>query len=651
MELLQAASCGNLRELQRLLKTDLQPDLLDGEDLVNFSSKGWTCLHFACLSGHSEVVKFLVSQGADCNYASHDEWTPLQLAAYHGHVSAISALLAHPNIQVNKQTSSRPTALHIAVSAGYSEIIRKLLEAGASMSVEDSQGKTPIETTDDEEILSQLPLYMGVCFLQKYAAVPALYGAQLFYRNNFLLNDRYVYLYLSLHTGFLIRYSSEIDFRKGARPKRLMKLDEIQEVKVVSRGFFDRTQIFFFLVKTRDMQRKYYTYSEAETNAWVSRIKQAVEYSQTHTPQLQMDCSSDTSSSKRESTEVSEEVDDCYNTEVDVVSKARVECPLVHEKISLSSFAVIRELGAGNFGKVYKAVKKNTGEVVAIKALSKKYLQSKKQLKYAINEVRVMKRLDHPNIVQLKCCFQTKRFLYLVLELCPNGDLGMHLHHSKKFDEDRARFYIAQTMQAVEYLHNRDIVYRDLKPDNILLDSKGNAKLTDFGLVRDQLTCTYGVSASFCGSPFYMPPEMIQDQISSKAGDIYSLGVVLYEMVTGKLPFISDNKQSLFKRIINKELTYPSHVSKTARSFINAAMRKDPSERPCIQTMQGHPFMRPIDWERLERGQLNPPLLDQSWTQSTIDESPVEWSVLEALTVDVDEIDEANIVKEFVQSP
>jgi serine/threonine protein kinase len=645
MELLEAASQGDLELLQRLLDIHDRIPTLDEDDIINFSREGWTCLHFACLSGHSQVAMFLVSQEATCNGVTTEGWTPLQLAAFHGKTKAVEALLSHPSIQIHKATQSKPTALHLSVSAGHPDIVRLLLEAGASMILEDAEGKTPIETTDNMEILEMLALYMGREFIEKYRVVPESYGAQLFYRNNFLLNDKYVYLYLCLQSGVLLRYNSEIDFRQGKLPKRRMRLSEILEVKTESRGFFDKTNNFLFSVRNRAMKRTYYTTNEAATLDWVTRIKQAIEYVQTSGAQLsglsQLPGRSDSTTSTVISGGNGSEI-----VEDDLIMQ---ESTLTQEVVCLSSFSIVKVLGEGSFGKVYKAVKKNTGEVLAIKSLSKRNLEKKRQLKYAVNEARVMKQLDHPNIVALKFCFQTKRCLYLALEYCPNGDLGMHLKQWRKFDEDRARFYIAQTMLALEYLHNRDIVYRDLKPENLLLDSVGNIKLTDFGLVKDQLTSAEGVAASFCGSPAYLAPEMIRGQISSKAGDIYTLGVVLYEMLTGETPFYTKDMQVLFNRVLKEKLTFPSYVSKQAKEFITKAMMKDPSKRGCIQTMLNHPYMRAVDFEALERGRLETPRLGPGWVQYALDECHLESIAPEdVLTVDIDEVDERSLIKEFM---
>lgn len=645
MELLEAASRGQLEVLEKLLSESEHTDDLDEDDVVNFQIGGWTCLHFASLSGQDEVIRYLASQDADCNSVSLEGWTPLQLAAFHGHDKAVEALLAHPDIQINKQNHLRSSALHQAAFAGHPKVVKQLLDAGACVTMADSQGRLPIELTDNQEILELIPVYLGQDFLGRYISLPESYGSQLFYRNNFFLNDKYVFLYLNLQTNHLSRYNSEIEFRQDKRPNRQMSLDEIQEVKTEPRGFFDKAHIFFFSVKTRTLKRVYYTNDETQTLNWVTRIKQALEFVQTSPSQTKVNM---TKRGSTTSTIIS------LGNESDIVENDLVieqrGSEVQQEAVGLNSFAIIKELGAGSFGKVYKAFKKNSGEVLALKSLSKRSLERKKQLKYAINEARVLKHLNHPNIVQLRYCFQTKRNLYLALEYCANGDLGMHLYKGKMFDEPRARFYLAQTMLALEYLHNRDIVYRDLKPDNLLLDAVGNIKLTDFGLVREHIPNFQGVIASFCGSPAYLPPEMVRDQISGKAGDIYSLGVVLYEMLSGTTPFRTSNIDSLFTSILKDKLTFPSHFSKSARDFISKAMQKDPAKRGCIQTMLNHPFMRAIDWEKLERGQLEPPRLGPSWTQfDSIEDYAEAIDVQSALTVDIDELDETNIIKEFTQ--
>lgn len=177
-------------------------------------------------------------------------------------------------------------------------------------------------------------------------------------------------------------------------------------------------------------------------------------------------------------------------------------------KVQFDSFEVLKILGSGAFGKVFLVRKKDNNRVYAMKALKKRNLIIKKQLKYAVTEANVLKQCQHPFILGLHYAFQTPNFLYLVLDYCTGGDLSYHLIQSVKFSESDTRFYIAELVLAIEYLHFQNVVYRDLKPENILLDASGHIKLADFGLSKEGVGDT-DKTKSFCGSPAYLSPEML----------------------------------------------------------------------------------------------------------------------------------------------
>lgn len=158
-----------------------------------------------------------------------------------------------------------------------------------------------------------------------------------------------------------------------------------------------------------------------------------------------------------------------------------------------------------------------------------------------MTERNVLSFTNHPFIVKLNFAFQTIDRLFLILDYCPGGDLSEHIAHEKKLFEKKAKFYICQVILAIEDLHKRDIIFRDLKPDNVVLDSEGNALLTDFGLSKEGIIGNKSAT-SFCGSVAYLPPEMINKSGHGKSIDWYLLGVLFYEMLFGIPPFFTDNK-------------------------------------------------------------------------------------------------------------
>ena len=237
------------------------------------------------------------------------------------------------------------------------------------------------------------------------------------------------------------------------------------------------------------------------------------------------------------------------------------------ERISPHNFLVLKELGKGSFGEVFLVSKQDTGQLYAMKVLQKEKIISQNLIKYALTERNVLSYMKHPFIVSLNFAFQTTDKLFLILDYCPGGDLGSHLLKEKRFTEYRARIYLCEIVLALEELHKHNIIFRDLKPDNIVIDGEGHALLTDFGLSKEKVFDNYQ-ARSFCGSLAYLAPEIIRRQGHGKAVDWYLLGVVFYEMVVGKPPYFSIDKTELMNNIQRGKLKIPSSLSAEAKELI-----------------------------------------------------------------------------------
>ncbi len=209
--------------------------------------------------------------------------------------------------------------------------------------------------------------------------------------------------------------------------------------------------------------------------------------------------------------------------------------------MGLSTFAPIQLIGKGSFGEVYLVRKHSTGQYYAMKVQTKRMVVGQNLTKYVYTEKNVLSLLRHPFIVRLQCSFQTKTRLFLVLDYCPGGDLGHVLQREKKLSLDRARIYLAEVLLALQELHRREIIYRDLKPDNVVLDADGHALLTDFGLSKEGVKGT-DFTQSFCGSVAYLAPEMLRRSGHGRSVDWYLLGVLLYELLVGVPPYFNRNR-------------------------------------------------------------------------------------------------------------
>ena len=281
------------------------------------------------------------------------------------------------------------------------------------------------------------------------------------------------------------------------------------------------------------------------------------------------------------------------------------------EHISPSNFICLAQLGKGSFGEVYLVKKEGSSEKYAMKVLRKERIMSQNLLKYAVAERNVLSSSNHPFIVKFHYAFQTSTKLFLILEYCPNGDLAKHLMFEKRFKEPRAKFYLCEILLAIENLHKRDVIFRDLKPDNVVLDKDGHCKLTDFGLSKEGVK-ENSFAQSFCGSIAYLAPEMLKKQGHGKAVDWYLLGVLFYEMLVGITPYFTTRKEDIFHNIEYGELKVPNFVSKEAEELLKRLLERNPNKRlggggRDAAEIKEHPYFKDVDWKKVYEKKIKPP--------------------------------------------
>nr|XP_002664164.2 protein kinase C epsilon type isoform X1 [Danio rerio]XP_021328303.1 protein kinase C epsilon type isoform X1 [Danio rerio] len=320
------------------------------------------------------------------------------------------------------------------------------------------------------------------------------------------------------------------------------------------------------------------------------------------------------------------------------------------KRMMLEDFSFIKVLGKGSFGKVMLAELRGTDEVFAVKVLKKDVILQDDDVDCTMTEKRILALArKHPYLTQLYCCFQTKDRLFFVMEYVNGGDLMFQIQRSRKFDEARSRFYAAEVTSALMFLHHNGVIYRDLKLDNILLDAEGHCKLADFGMCKegilDGITTT-----TFCGTPDYIAPEILQELEYGPSVDWWALGVLMYEMMAGQPPFEADNEDDLFESILHDDVLYPVWLSKEAVSILKAFMTKSPSKRLGCVVSQGledaikvHPFFKDIDWVLLEQRKVKPPFkpriktkrdvnnFDQDFTREEPVLTPVEDAIIKQI--------------------
>ncbi|CAL8577156.1 Serine/threonine-protein kinase, variant 3 [Xanthoria parietina] len=282
-------------------------------------------------------------------------------------------------------------------------------------------------------------------------------------------------------------------------------------------------------------------------------------------------------------------------------------------------FQIIRLIGRGTFGQVYLVRKKDTQRLYAMKVLSKKVIVQKKEVAHTLGERNILVRTamaESPFIVGLKFSFQTATDLYLVTSYMSGGELFWHLQKAGRFNEGRAKFYIAELILALQHLHKYDIVYRDLKPENILLDANGHIALCDFGLSKANLTKD-DTTNTFCGTTEYLAPEVLLDEQGyTTMVDFWSLGVLVFEMCCGWSPFYADDTQQMYKNIAFGKVRFPRDaLSNEGRNFVKGLLNRNPRHRlgavNDAEDLKAHPFFADMDWEALANKTIVPPFKPQ----------------------------------------
>ncbi|XP_051157218.1 serine/threonine-protein kinase fused [Leptopilina boulardi] len=255
----------------------------------------------------------------------------------------------------------------------------------------------------------------------------------------------------------------------------------------------------------------------------------------------------------------------------------------------MEKYEVLCQIGEGSFGQVYKAKKRANGDIVAFKVIRKRG-RSEKELKSLRQECEIQRHLHHPNIVQMLDSFETDNQIVVVTEYA-DKDLYEIIGKTGRLSEERAQVIACDLVSALYYLHSNRVLHRDLKPQNVLLETNGVAKLCDFGFARSMSTGTH-VLTSIKGTPLYMAPELIEERPYDHNADLWSLGCIVYELVVGIPPFQTTSILHLIKLIRFESVKWPSHITSICKSFLEGLLQKDPSQRLTWPSLLEHPFVK-----------------------------------------------------------
>lgn len=304
-------------------------------------------------------------------------------------------------------------------------------------------------------------------------------------------------------------------------------------------------------------------------------------------------------------------------------------------KLTYDDFIPLKLLGRGSFGQVILARLKINNKLYAMKILDKTQLKLRHQEVHTKTERDLMVKINCPFLVNIKSAFQDEKYLFIVSDFMQGGDMYYHMHEARKFDFELTQFYISEIVLALDYLHKNNMVYRDLKPENILLDSKGHIKITDFGLSKI-LNSSKDKAFTICGTPQYLAPEVFINQGYDKNVDWWSLGCLIYEMLTGRLPFSIKRGNRINLDIYKQKLKFPRYLNEDAIDLISKLLVFEPKKRlgygkDGTENIKNHPFFEEINWDDIWNKKIVPPFkpeledeLDLKYFDSQFTNEPVE---------------------------
>uniref|UniRef100_A0A1I7UES1 Non-specific serine/threonine protein kinase n=1 Tax=Caenorhabditis tropicalis TaxID=1561998 RepID=A0A1I7UES1_9PELO len=298
--------------------------------------------------------------------------------------------------------------------------------------------------------------------------------------------------------------------------------------------------------------------------------------------------------------------------------------------VSPNDFKRLKVLGKGTYGKVYQVRRELDGKVFAMKVVTKPTDGSKSRM--IRGEREILEKMDSPFLCKMSYFYESAKKRYFVLEFLAGGDLFTILSRNSVLDENATRFYIAEVTLALEHLYNHDVIYRDLKLENVMLDAKGHVKLTDFGfakfLEKGKRTST------FCGTADYLSPEMVRKAPYDHSVDRWAMGILMYELLVGHTPFLADTDKQRKKNILSGEFSTPSNVSESSLKLIKSLLSVSPKKRPSFPEIKESDFFHTIDWEKMAARGYEPPLtlslkdetdisqFDRYYTRMYVEESP-----------------------------
>ena len=656
----------NIKEIQNLIITSIKANNLNqfnelreifntfksNFDLLTNEKNGWTALHYSSYYGCSEITRTILKEyKPNVNCLDKEGFTPIHLAIYKVHVDIVRILLSVEGIDINIREKKIGSAIHIACKKNNIKIVSMLLASKADLFEKSEDGFLPIDMTNDNNIKKLLKKVMDKKNKYNNNINNNIFNSNEF-SNNSTINEknfippkqdkilgivekigeylpiyRYRFLELDPILGYLKRFKSVQDF--PTNPKITIPLIDIQSCKREFESNSNQDYYYFSIIYNKKEIYRVKNLNACEK--WIEVINKSVIYSKFWHKIIHKnpEYAEYLLKEKNDINIINNETGECklyiplkekrkltHNINKKIKNSNNINnMKLIDDSsekgITFNSFLIVDLLGSGTFGKVFKVQLKNSNDknYYAMKVINKQFLINNRQMNYAITECNVLKLASSPFIVKLKYSFQTMENLYMILDYCPGGDLSYHLMLNL-FEENEAKFYIAELILAIEHLHKINIIYRDLKPENILISSDNNIKLADFGLAKEGIN-DYDLTKSFCGSPAYLSPEMLSRKGVGKSADIYGIGAVLYEMISGSPPFYANDIGTLYNNIKRSKLMMQDYFSDDLKDLLSKLLCKDPNKRFGVYDkgeIKRHKFFKGINWDLLEKKEIKPPI-------------------------------------------
>ena len=648
----------NIIEFREIMKDYYH--LINIDNFLN-SSKKYSAIHYACIYGYKDLLKDLINNyEADVNSISENEWGPLHISAYKGYLSIVYYLISFPKTNYDLVLPKIGTALHCACKNNNFKTVAMLLHKCNPL-IKNNEGLLPIELTtnlnikklinkvcnsefdiNNENGINHFNIFNGnnvtkfqlskFKFLQTLSFIPPKppsYVGFIYKKGKLLSFYNLRYIEIDPVKGFLLRFLIKEDY--PFKPKEVIFLKDIANCKKLN----NNKENFFIEISFNDSTIQMYKIENKNVGEkWLEAMNKCIIYNKfwqklekkyDEIPAYLSTLPKETYEINYSSGELNRKdnkiplnkpkiQNNIYkngvkngnnrksiNLSKDIQLNKLEDIIFTDTDINLNSFDILECLSKGNFGQVYKIKMKTDDKIYTMKILNKKNLIKKDQLKHVLTQLSILKQINSPFITKLYYAFKKEDNFYLILDNCTGANLNFHTMHNF-FEENDAKFYIAELILAIEYIHNLSITYNYLKPENILINNDNHIKLSEFCFIKEGIT---DLQENKNEISTYYNQEIILMRGRGKSADIFDLGSILYEMVCGTKPFFYLNENK------NNKLMLYDFFSEELKDLLLKLLSNDPIRRIGVGSkgeIKNHLWFKNMDWDKLSKKEIDPPL-------------------------------------------